>query len=230
MKLFFLDYNKEGPGVEKNAPPKEGLELFFDIFAREFTSLVKLNILFIISCIPIITIGPAIGAMTSVTITMVQDKPSDLFYDFREAFKKNWKSSFLTSVLLSIIILILLGSVIFYMRSDGLIYNVMISFTIVIIMLLGISTIYIYPMIVRIELPLKVVLKNAFLLGVACINHSFITLVLCLAILEGCILFAPFTLPIILLFTFSVISFITSFCAWSGIKKYIVNYENTNNS
>lgn len=226
MKLFFLDYNKEGPGIQKDAPPKKGIELFFDLFAREFTSLIKLNIFFILSCIPIITIGPAIGAITAVTMKMVQDEPSDLLYDFREAFKKNWRYSFISGVLAVVVIFILWWVMRFYMQSDGVIYNLMISFTVVIGALIGISCIYVYPMIVKVELPLKTVLKNAFLLGIAYIKYSFPTFLLCAAIFEGSIIFIPFTLPIILLFTFSFISFISSSCAWIGIKKYIIRDEN----
>lgn len=230
MKLFFLDYNKEGPGVQKNAPPKEGLELFFDIFAREFTSLIKLNLLFIFSCIPIITIGPAIGAMTSVTIRMVEDKPSDLFYDFWQAFKKNWKYSFTSGTLLVILMMILGWALIFCMHSEALVYNIMISIIFIIIVILGISCIYIYPMIVKMDLPLKAIFKNAILLGISRIKHSFPTFLLCSALLEGSIVFFPLTVPIIFLFTFSFISFISSFCAWAGIKKYILKDDNMANN
>jgi len=230
MKLFFLDYNKEVPGVQKDAPPKKGIELFFDLFAREFTTLIKLNIFFILSCIPIVTIGPAIGAITAVTMKMVQDEPSDLLYDFREAFKKNWRYSFIIGVLAVVVIFILWWVTRFYMQSDGVIYNLMISFTVVIGVLIGVSCIYVYPMIVKVDLPLRTIFKNAFLLGICYIKYSFSTVLLCVAIFEGSILFVPFTLPIILLFTFSCTSFISSFCAWAGIKKYIIKYDNTSNS
>lgn len=226
MKLFFLDYNKEGPGVDKDAPPKEGLELFFDLFAREFTSLIKLNIIFILSCIPIITIGPAIGAMTTVTIKMVQDQPSDPFYDFREGFKKNWKNSFISGIIAVITIFISYLVIRFCMLSDGVIYNLVISIMIVIIVLLGVLWMYVYPMIVKIELPLKLIFKNAFLLSIANIKQSFMVFLLCVALFEGSILFIPFTLPIALLFTFSSISFISSFSAWISIKEYIIKDNN----
>lgn len=222
MKLFFLDYNKEGPGVDKDAPPKEGLELFFDLFAREFTSLIKLNIYFLFSCIPIITIGPAIGALTSVTMRMVQDKPSDIFYDFREAFKKNWKYSFISWIIAAIFMSAIWFSVKFCVESDGIIYNFMISFIVVIAVLFGISFIYVYPMIVKIELPLKVIFRNSFLLGIVNIKYSLITFLLNIGLIEISIIFMPFTLPVMLLFTFSIISFISSFCAWDGLEKYII--------
>lgn len=231
MRLFFLDFNKEGPGVSKNAPPKEGIALFFDIFAREFTSLIKLNLFFILSCIPIITIPPAIGAMTSVTIRMVQDKPSDLFYDFREAFKKNWKLSYLISFLAVTSMLFLGWIIAFCMKSEGLIYNIVISIIVVITILIAISWIYIFPMSVSVNLSFKAIIKNSFLLSIARIKYSFLTFVFCVGLFEINILFFPLTLPIVILFTFSFISFISSFCAWDGIKKFIIkSYESADKS
>lgn len=230
MKLFFLDYNKEGPGVDKGAPPKVGLELFFDLFVREFTSLIKLNIYFIISCIPIVTISPAIGALTDVTMRMVQDQPSDLFYDFREAFKKNWKHSFVGGIIAVIFMFAIWFSIKFCMGSDGIIYNFMISFIVVITVLLGLSSIYVYPMIVKIELPLKVIFRNAFLLGIVNIKYSLITFLINIGLIEVSIIFMPFTLPVMLLFTFSTISFISSFCAWNGLEKYIIKDAEESNT
>ena len=225
MRLFFLDFNKEGPGVSKNAPTKEGLALFFDIFAREFTSLIKLNLFFVLCCIPIITIAPAIGAMTAVTIRMVQDRPSDLFYDFREAFKKNWKLSYLINILVAITMLFLGWIIAFCMKSEGLIYNIVISIIVVITILIGISWIYIFPMSVSVNLSFKAIVKNSFLLSIARIKYSFLTFVLCVGLFEISILFFPFTLPVVILFAFSFISFISSFCAWDGIKKFIIKSE-----
>ena len=54
--LLFPDYTKAGPGVDRNAPKKTGSALFIDIFCREFTTLLKLNLIFLVSCIPIVTI------------------------------------------------------------------------------------------------------------------------------------------------------------------------------
>ncbi|WP_026885841.1 DUF624 domain-containing protein [Clostridium beijerinckii] len=230
MRLFFFDYNKEGRGVSKDAPPKEGLALFGDIFAREFTSLLKLNLLFIICCIPIISIGPAIGAMTSVTVKMVQDKPSDLFYDFKEAFKKNWKQSFLVWLFVIAFMVILGRLLAFCIATEGLIYSIATSIIIIIGVFFCIILIYIYPMSIGINLPLRIIVKNSMLLSVVYMKYSFVTFILCISLIEISILFCPFTIPVLFLFTFSFCSFLSSFCAWNGIKKYILKSEKERNS
>jgi uncharacterized membrane protein YesL len=48
----FINYNKPGPGVPKNAPPKPGIIVFFEVYSRKFWNLVKLNMLFSLFNIP----------------------------------------------------------------------------------------------------------------------------------------------------------------------------------
>lgn len=54
MAGFFglFDYSKPGPGVPKDAPPKAGIIVFFEIFARKFWNLVKVNIMYNIFNLP----------------------------------------------------------------------------------------------------------------------------------------------------------------------------------
>lgn len=48
----FFNYNKPGPGVQKNEPPKPRIIQFFEIYRRKFWSLAKLNMLFFLFNIP----------------------------------------------------------------------------------------------------------------------------------------------------------------------------------
>ena len=44
---LFGNYDKPGPGVSKDEPPKAAPIRFFEIFARKFSKLVQLNLIFI---------------------------------------------------------------------------------------------------------------------------------------------------------------------------------------
>ncbi len=44
--LGFYNYNKDGPGVPKEAPPKHPAVVFFEIYARKFWQLVTINLMF----------------------------------------------------------------------------------------------------------------------------------------------------------------------------------------
>lgn len=54
MAGFFglFDYNKDGPGVPKDAPPKHPLLVLLDIYLRKFWSLIRINLLFSLFNLP----------------------------------------------------------------------------------------------------------------------------------------------------------------------------------
>ncbi|MGN0356148.1 MAG: YesL family protein, partial [Muricoprocola sp.] len=55
--------------------------------------LVILNLLFIISCIPIVTIGAATTALYSITLKMARNEESYIVKGYWKAFKENFKQS-----------------------------------------------------------------------------------------------------------------------------------------
>ncbi|OWV91785.1 hypothetical protein ATY75_00990 [Rhizobium sp. N122] len=79
-------WTQEGPGIPKDAPAKTGLALFADILAREWWEMVKLNILFILACLPVVTLPAAIAATARVSVAFVEDRNTYLLRDFTEAF------------------------------------------------------------------------------------------------------------------------------------------------
>lgn len=52
----FFDYNKAGPGIAKDAPPKSRFVVFFEIFSRKFWNLIKINLMFSIFNLPAIAV------------------------------------------------------------------------------------------------------------------------------------------------------------------------------
>ncbi len=65
MAGFFglFDYNKPGPGVPKDAPPKSPFVVFFEILQRKFWNLVKVNMMFLIFNLPALILGMLVMLM-----------------------------------------------------------------------------------------------------------------------------------------------------------------------
>ncbi len=59
MAGFFglFDYNKPGPGVPRDAPPKSPFIVFFEILQRKFWNFIKVNMMFLIFNIPALLLG-----------------------------------------------------------------------------------------------------------------------------------------------------------------------------
>lgn len=65
-----------------------------EIVQLECVTLVKLNLLFIVSSLLLVTIPPALFAMNHVVRKMVLDEPVTFFYDYRTAFRQSWKKGY----------------------------------------------------------------------------------------------------------------------------------------
>lgn len=55
MGLFF-NFDKPGPGVDKDAPRKKGIFLYFELFFRKFWLLIKVNMLYFLVSLPVMAI------------------------------------------------------------------------------------------------------------------------------------------------------------------------------
>ena len=55
MGLFF-NYDKPGPGVDKDAPKKKGIFLYLELFFRKFWLLIRANMLYFLVSIPVIAL------------------------------------------------------------------------------------------------------------------------------------------------------------------------------
>ena len=101
--MFFRhDYSAPGPGIEKDAPEKTGPARFLEILQLECVTLFQLNLLFLVSCLPVITIPPALFAMNQVIRLMVLDQPVLCFYHYRTAFCKFWRQGYLAFLLVAL--------------------------------------------------------------------------------------------------------------------------------
>lgn len=222
---LFNNYQKEGKGVRKDEKTPRFI-LFFQIFFRKFWNLVTLNFLYLLFCIPIVTIGPATAGFTKILRNYAREEHAFIWGDFIETFKKNFKQAFLFSLLdffvLSFLILDLLS-----------IYNV----TNKVLMVLSMAAIflsltiwifmryYVYNMMITFRLTFKQLLKNAFIFCWAgFIRNLAITAILVvvtyLAIQYLNIIFLLFLLVTIYL---SFCGFLINFMVNPLIKKYMID-------
>ncbi len=66
--MFKQGYMKEGKGVEKRNPDDPRISLFFELLFRKFGRLVKLNLLYIVCCIPTFLVMMLLSGLLSARI------------------------------------------------------------------------------------------------------------------------------------------------------------------
>lgn len=219
MAWFQPSYLKEGPGIEKDAPPKTGLALFFEIFVREFWQVLKVNLLFVVCSLPVITFGAARAALSRCTMNMVRDVPNDVWYDFRQEIKKDFgrNTAFGLAELFCIGVLLLMLSQ-SAVRSNAVLCGLVLMVAVFVALVFG----YLWPMLVAVNLPLRAAVKNAAILPFACLHHSLPALGVSAVVLVLSFWAFPLSLPLVLFIPFGISSFVMSFAAWSDIRRLVI--------
>lgn len=155
-------------------------------FMSKLTDLVKLNIMWLVFSIPIVTVGISTIAAYTVTLKMAEGDEGYIGRDFLKAFKENWKQG----IPMSFITLLCAWSV----YLDFQIYNaveenafVFLIIGIVTAYVFTFSLLYVYPLLARYENTILNSLKNSFRIGMKYFLRSL--LLLFLSALEIVIMF-----------------------------------------
>lgn len=164
--FFRKDYAKPGPGVDRDEPEKTGVSRLAEIFSIECVTLVKLNLLFLLSCLPVVTIPAAVFAMNRVTRMMVLDQPVTLLYHYKAAFRKEWRRAWAAFFTVAVPLVFSGSGVWFYltraMTQPLLLLPFMLCSTVLLLTLL--ASVYLYGLLTT-ERSFRECLRLSLLLG-----------------------------------------------------------------
>jgi len=224
MGIFNNWYTREPrKELDLNAPPKTGLALFFSVLWRELWELCKLNLVFLLFCIPVVTIPAAITSMSRVIMLMLMDRPVYVFSEFLETFKKEWKRASAAGLPFFLLVAFTLVGQYIYSSVMGL-YALQIA-TLLLCALLIMAGFYLFPMLAMLDVDLRGVIKNAVLLTFLRLPYNLLALLAVGAITFLILLLFPSSILIIIPIYFSLTNFITTFCAYTGLKKFVFKEE-----
>lgn len=100
-----MGYHEE---YEEERPESKGIGRFFQIIGQDCDTLLKVNLLFLLTCVPIITIPPAFYSLHRISRRMVTDKVVRTWSQYWEVFRKEWKQAY-AAFFISIFPLIVAG-------------------------------------------------------------------------------------------------------------------------
>lgn len=157
---------------------------FFDLgnpvfkFLSTVIDLCILNILFVVTCIPIFTIGTALTAMQYVMITGWDTQNMGLFGMYFKSFKQNFKQSTVIWLVMLVVgaFLGFTGWLVYQQSKvdDGVIFMIfVIIFVIMCIAYLCVVT-YVWPLIAKFENDSKTTVKNALLMALSHLPSTLI--------------------------------------------------------
>ena len=184
-------------------------------FLSRVGDMIILNVLFLICCVPIVTIGAAQAALYKVTMDMHYDMEGGMFKGFFKAFRENFKQA----TVVWIVELIVLVSLV----CDAMLVLAYFPGSKVMYVLLGILaalvvsvTAYMIPLLVRYRNTLRQHLSNATILAVIKLPKTLV-----MVFLNS----APFLILMYSLWTASSL-FIETLIFWLAIGFSFVAYIN----
>lgn len=147
-------------------------------FLSRLCDLMILNILCLVCCIPIVTIGASITALYSVTLKMVKGEDSYIAKGFFKGFRQNFK----ISTIIWLILLVVGSLLVFDFRAANMlpasiqnIFRVLVgAFLTLYVILFS----YIFPYIARFENGIKDTFKNSILISILNLPRTFLIVLL----------------------------------------------------
>ena len=171
--------------------------------------LMILNLLTLVCCLPIFTIGASLTAMNYIALKIVRNEECYIVRGFFKSFKENFKQSTLIWLLL-LVLIITLASDFFIINSSGMEINAIIQgFITVVAILLVFTMLYVFPVQARFRNTIKGTLKNALLMSIVQFPKTVLMLVVYL-IPVILFLFVYQVIPIVLLFGLSVPAWVSA--------------------
>ena len=168
--------------------------------AERVGNLILLNLLYLLFCIPIVTIGPATAALHYVTLKYAADEEDRVWAPFIHSFKQNLKQGVLVGLLTTGLGVFLAFDLyyIYQMVSAGQTLDKIVLVLVALACVLYLmGTAYIYPLLARYDNSIRQMFRTAIILA---IRHLPATI--CLAIISAVpiamIMYSPVTLMIAL--------------------------------
>ena len=139
----------------------------------KLSHIMLLNLLYVITCIPIFTIGAATTAMYSVLFKLNYIPKLSITKTFFKAFKENWKqSTIIWLIIFAFGLPFNFNVVFFYVMESGIRYLYLLFMLLSILFWIVFS--YIFPLLSQFENSNKQTIKNAFLIGILHLPRSII--------------------------------------------------------
>ena len=139
--------------------------------------IIILNMIFVVGCIPVITIGTSLSALYAVAMKMARGEDPSVWKEFWKAYKRNFRPATICWLVMAVIAILLFVDfriIGVLKRSSESMYSIM---RIVLAVILGMWMLmfqYLFPYIARFENGIFATLRNALLLAAAHIPSTIV--------------------------------------------------------
>lgn len=191
------------------------------VFLSRVADLLILNIIYIICCIPIVTIGASTTALYYITMKMTKDEESYIVKGFFKAFKDNFKQATIIWLIALFTIMVIWGDIWILTKTTFLLGKILLVLIGIIVLVLLFTMIYLFPVLARFDNTIINTIKNAFLISIVNLPYSILLLIIMAVPIVLLVFFYLYVLPLFFFIGFSLVAFVSSFLYRKILDKYI---------
>lgn len=188
---------------------------FFTALSK-FVDIIIISLVWLICCIPIITIGPATTSLYYAVVKVIRRERGYLVREFFRSFKMNFKIGTISGIILTLLYLILFFDRNFAASLEGNQRVIMYSIFNVMLLLLFCTTLYIFPILSRFNVGVKQLFKTSLFLAIRHLPTTILLAIITIAFMLG-----TYIIPIAVLIAPALCTLLISLLLERVLKKYM---------
>lgn len=156
------------------------------------TNFIQLNVIWLLLCLPIVTIFPATAAMVCVLRQWVLYKDTSIYRSFFKQFKENFKQSFLIGLMALLFSGVLYADFYFFNQLESL-RTYLLPALLILLIIAVFMLIFLFPIMANYQMTIKEIIKNSLFFSLIYFPSSLLGMLI-LAIMVFVTKFWPTTL------------------------------------
>lgn len=188
-------------------------------FMGNLVSFTALNLLFLLTCLPLFTIGTAISSLFNTTLAYTENEDIPLAKTYLKNFRLNFKQSTAIFLIVVIAIAVISFNIAFWSKFDSIVAQPIVVILMTILIVIALISELLFPIAGHFQNSIKQIFKNTFLITFS----NFFKALLLLAIDASALgigYISQFARVMFLIFGLAFIAYLKSFLIKEIFKKY----------
>lgn len=166
-----------------------------------------LNLCFIMACVPIVTVGPALIALYYISIKLYKREDINVVRSYFKSFKESMKSGLGIGIVMLFFMVIFLVDFFILFKTDAQISGLLVMGFVISFIAYLLMICYLFPLMARYENRLVNHCKNAFILSVKYFPKTILMIISVLVIVVSISLLVSLR-PFLLIFGFATLAYL----------------------
>ncbi len=174
---------------------------------NKMADLMWLNVLTILCCIPIVTVGASLTAMHYMMLKIVRNEETYITRGFFKSFKDNFRQATVIWLIQLVVTILLVGDFYIMFKSETQFHVVFQALLMVVVVITVFTSTFVYPVLAKFDNSIFRTIKNAFYMSILQLPKTIAMIILSILPLV-LIVIAPSIIPIVLMFGVSIPAFL----------------------